>query len=239
MREIQPLVKNLRQFPLHIPPIKDIVYTRRMKHPTTPISLIAPLTRVLAVVGVTLALAACTSTPHLADGRRLWSAKVAPSLAGGNMLVVFMPDEWPARMPVEDQDSYASWASLLEEFVKGSTVLKEVRRADFRTADDVFYGRGLPVNEYTLLFVRGDGLALYAHEPIFDGAVYDYAEAFLAGKENEQSWSSRLHSGESEANMPRSLKVARLSPMQAVAVAPPATPYPGPVIPPPAPIPAP
>ena len=38
--------------------------------------------------------------------------------------------------------------------------LREVRKVDFRRADEVFYGQGLPVNEYSLLFVRGDGMAL-------------------------------------------------------------------------------
>ena len=199
-------------------------------HPATTRSISRTGRLVLAALG--MLLASCASTPHLPDGRRLWSAKVAPGLAGGSLLVIFMPDEWPAQMPVEEQDSYAAWAAMVEEFVRGSTVVKEVRRADFRSADEVFYGRGLPVNEYTLLFIRSDGLALYAHDPIFDGAVYDYAEAFLAGKENEQSWTSRLHSGESEANMPRALKVARLSPMAAPPVA--ATPHPGPMVPPPA-----
>jgi hypothetical protein len=187
----------------------------------------------LVVLAATaLLVISCASTPRLADGRRLWSARIAPSLAGGNLLVIFMPDEWPARMSSEEQENYAAWASMVEDFVGGSSVVREVRRADFRNADEVFYGRGLPVNEYTLLFIRGDGLALYAHDPILDGAVYDYAEAFLAGKESDLSWTTRLHSGESEANMPRALKVARLSPMADSPAR--ATPHPGPMIPPPA-----
>lgn len=147
-------------------------------------------------------------------------------------MVIFMPDDWPARLPEGEQVTYAAWADILERFVHGSKVLRQIHRVDFRHADEYFYGHGLPVNEFTLLFIRGDAMALYAHEPIFDGAVYDYAEAFLLGKEDEFTWASVLHAGETSANMPRNLKLVRLRPTPpvraAVPVAEPAT-EPGPV----------
>ena len=153
------------------------------------------------------------------DGRRLWAAKAAPSLMGERALVIFMPDDWPARLSEADQETYAGWADILERFVHGSKVVRQIHRVDFRHADEYFYGHGLPVNEFTLLFIRGDGMALYAHEPIFDGAVYDYAEAFLLGKEDEFTWASVLHAGEATSNMPRNLKLVRLRPSPPVRAA--------------------
>lgn len=134
-------------------------------------------------------------------------------------MVIFMPDDWPARLSESEQDTYAAWAGILENFVHGSTVVRQIHRVDFRNADDSFYGHGLPVNEFTLLFIRGDGMALYAHEPIFDGAVYDYAEAFLLGKEAEFTWATVLHAGESAANMPRNLKLVQLRPAPPIRMA--------------------
>lgn len=204
----------------------------------------------MALLAVVLAASACQTTSVLPDGRRLWSARAATSLMGEKSLVIFMPDDWPARLTDVDQETYADWAEILEKFVHGSSVVRQIHRVDFRKADEVFYGHGLPVNEYTLLFIRGDGLALYAHEPIFDGAVYDYAEAFLQGKESDFAWASVLHAGETEANMPRNLKLVRLRPAppvrQAIPVSEPApaAPSPAPGTPaqtgtPPAPPPAP
>lgn len=167
------------------------------------------------------------------DGRRLWTAKAAPSLMGERALVIFMPDDWPARLSDGEQETYAGWADILERFVHGSKVVRQIHRVDFRHADEYFYGHGLPVNEFTLLFIRGDGIALYAHEPIFDGAVYDYAEAFLVGKEDEFTWASVLHAGETTSNMPRNLKLVRLRPCPPVrAAVPVAEPEPPPAAPP-------
>lgn len=134
-------------------------------------------------------------------------------------MVIFMPDDWPARLSESDQETYASWAEILERFVHESTVVRQIHRVDFRHADDYFFGHGLPVNEFTLVFIRSDGMSLYAHEPIFDGAVYDYAEAFLLGKEDQYTWASVLHAGESSANMPRNLKLVQLRPAPPVRAA--------------------
>jgi hypothetical protein len=173
----------------------------------------------LAPLVIAVALSGCQTTSRLPDGRRLWTARAAPSLMGERAMVIFMPDDWPARLSEAEQETYAGWADILEKFVHGSKVVRQIRRVDFRHADEYFYGHGLPVNEFTLLFIRGDGMALYAHEPIFDGAVYDYAEAFLLGKEDEFTWASVLHSGESASNMPRNLKLVRLRPAPPVRAA--------------------
>lgn len=184
----------------------------------------------MVLLAVVLAASGCQTTSRLPDGRRLWTARAATSLMGEKALVIFMPDDWPARLTDMEQETYADWSEVLEKFVHSSTVVRQIHRVDFRKADEYFYGHGLPVNEYTLLFIRGDGLALYSHEPIFDGAVYDYAEAFLLGKESDFAWASVLHAGETEANMPRNLKLVRLRPAplvrQAVPVAEPAPPVP-------------
>jgi hypothetical protein len=187
----------------------------------------------LASLAVAVVLSGCQTTSRLPDGRRLWTAKAAPSLMGERALVIFMPDDWPARLSEVEQETYAGWADILEAFVHGSKVVRQIRRVDFRHADDYFYGHGLPVNEFTLLFIRGDGLALYAHEPIFDGAVYDYAEAFLLGREGESDWASVLHAGEAASTMPRNLKLVRLRPSPPVrAAVPVAEPEPPPASPP-------
>ena len=160
---------------------------------------------------------------HMADGRRLWSAKADPTILGDGLLVIFMPDDWPPQMSEDARETYADWAEILEAFVRRSGTVKDRRHIDFRRADEFFQSPGLPVNEYTLLFVRKDGLALYANEPIFDGALYDYAEAFLGGMENDFYWQGILHAGETDAGMPRALKLVKLkanSQLKPVEVAP-------------------
>ena len=71
----------------------------------------------------------------------------------------------------------------------------------------------------------------YANQPIFDGDVYDYAEAFLGRMEADFFWAGILHAGETEAGMPRSLKLVQLR--QADLKPPP--PPPAPVVPAPLP----
>jgi hypothetical protein len=199
-----------------------------------------PLACLLASAIVAL-LPACQTKSFLSDGRRIWPAKASPSIMGDRLLVVFMPDDWPPRLSQDDQELYAEWARLLESFVKNNSSLREVRKIDFRRADEFFYGQGLPVNEYSLLFVRGDGMALYASQPIFDGNVYDYAEAFLGRMEADFFWAGILHAGETEAGMPRALKLVQLR--EADLMPPPApdglVPAQPPVAPPPAPGPQP
>jgi hypothetical protein len=186
----------------------------------------------LASIAIAIVVSGCQTTSRLPDGRRLWTAKAAPSLISERTLVIFMPDDWPARLSESEQETYVGWAEILERFVHKSKVVRQIRRVDFRHADEYFFGHGLPVHEFTLLFIRGDGMALYSHEPIFDGAVYDYAEAFLLGKEEEFTWATVLHAGESAANMPRNLKLVRLRPSPAVRTAVPVA-EPGPEPPPP------
>ena len=166
-------------------------------------------TLILGVVAV-LGFSSCQTTSRLPDGRRLWSAKASPAILGENVVAIFMPDEWPARLSESEQEIYAEWAKTLETFVRRSPAVKEVRRVDFRAADEFFYGHGLPINEFTLLFIRGDNMALYAPEPIFDGAIYDYVEAFFENREGDYFTSGVLHAGETESNMPRSLKLVRI-----------------------------
>ncbi len=190
------------------------------------------LTTVFLAVGACLWLSSCQTSSRLPDGRRLWSAKASPAILGENVVAIFMPDDWPARLPESEQEIYAQWAKTLEDFIKRSQAVKEVRRVDFRSADEVFYGHGLPINEFALLFIRGDNMALYAPEPIFDGAIYDYIEAFLEGKEGDYITSGVLHAGEFEATMPRTLKLVRIK-AALVAKSPPKLPDPGspPVLP--------
>jgi hypothetical protein len=178
--------------------------TPRFRFPAFPFA-----TLVLGVVAV-LGFSSCQTTSRLPDGRRLWSAKASPAILGENVVAIFMPDEWPARLSESEQETYAEWAKTLETFVTRSPAVKEVRRVDFRAADEFFYGHGLPINEFTLLFIRGDNMALYAPEPIFDGAIYDYVEAFFEGRESEYITRGVLHAGQTESNMPRSLKLVRI-----------------------------
>ena len=158
-----------------------------------------------------MVLGSC-ATHRTADGRLLWSAKADPRLLGDRILVVFMPDDWPARLSGDEQDTYSAWANMLEEFVSRAENLTEVRKVDFRQADELFTGRGLPVNEYTLLVVRGDGYGLYSSEPVLEGAAFDYAQAFLGSMEKDFYWPGILHAGESPAHMPREWRLVRLRP---------------------------
>jgi hypothetical protein len=178
-----------------------------------------------AVLALALALAAaaCQQTARLPDGRPFWTAKADTRLLGDRQLVVFMPDDRPPELSEEEQETYAGWARLLETFVARSPSLLEIVKVDFRRADEVFWGRGLPVNEFSLLLVRGDGYALFAGAPVFDPAAYDYAEAFLQGMEKNFHWPEILHMGEWETGMPPDWRLVRLRPGYFARMAPVAT----------------
>lgn len=156
-----------------------------------------------------LVATACQSGPRM-GGQRLREARLDARVNGDRVLVVFMPDDWPATLDEEEQADYAGWAGLLEGYVEASDGIREVKKLDFRRADEVFSGRGLPVNEYTLLFLRGDGMALFANRPIFDPAVYAFADAFLVGREEELDWPEVLHAGETERGFPAEFKLVRI-----------------------------
>lgn len=138
------------------------------------------------------------------------SADVDPRLTGVGVVTVFMPDDWPAQLSEEDLVVYVGWAGLLEEFVSRSGNLREIRKADFRRADEVFRADGLPVNEYSLLISRNESEALFSNVPIFDGAVYDFADAWMGGIEREFFWPEILRMGQFERGMPREFKLVRM-----------------------------
>lgn len=177
----------------------------------------------LAALVLPMVIGACT-TNRLADGRPFWSAKADPRLLGDRLVVVFMPDDWPARLTEDAQATYARWAGRLEQFVARSECLTEVRKVDFRHADEVFSGRGLPVNEFTILAVRGDGYGLYTTDPLMDAFGFDYAEAFLRGMEKDVLWPNTLHMGERALPVPRQWKLVRLRPGHFARPGAPATP---------------
>lgn len=181
----------------------------------------------------------CQTIMRMPDGRRVWSAKASPAILGENVLVIFMPDDWPPRLSENEQEVYAMWSSMLEEYVKRNRCIKEIRRQDFRSADEVFYGHGLPVNEFTLIFIRGDNMALFAREPVLEGSTYDYADAFFKGKEADFMTTSVLHAGEQEAVMPGGLKLVKIRAALTANSAPPAEPAPAPALVPEAPAAAP
>jgi len=191
----------------------------------------------LAALVVPMVMGACAMN-RLADGRPFWSARADPRLLGDRLLVVFMPDDWPARLGEDAQATYARWAGRLEQFVARSECLTEVRKVDFRHADEVFSGRGLPVNEFTILAVRGDGYGLYTTDPLVDAFAFDYAEAFLRGMEKDVPWTYPLHMGERALPVPKQWKLVRLRPGHFAKPAAPATP-PAPGVPAPAAAPAP
>lgn len=137
-------------------------------------------------------------------------ADVDPRLTGAGVVTVFMPDDWPAQLSEEDLAVYVGWAGLLEEFVSRSGNLREVRKADFRRAYEVFRADGLPVNEYSLLISRNESEALFSNVPIFDGAVYDFADAWMGGIEEGFYWPEILRMGQFERGRPREFKLVRM-----------------------------
>jgi len=139
--------------------------------------------------------------------------RVDPALIGDNMLVVFMPDGWAAEMYEHDLEYYSLWVDALEDYLRRSEGVRSIRRMDFRRADEVFFGRGLPVNEYTILFVRSDGWALYSDVPIYDPVYYDYADAFLLGREDDVNIPAVMRMGQFES-FTGPYKTLRLSPWQ-------------------------
>ncbi len=167
--------------------------------------LARPLTCVL-LVGMLMFSGCRTGDWHLPPR----AAEVDPRLTGAGVVTVFMPDDWPPQLSEEDLAVYAGWAGLLEEFVSRSSNLREIRKADFRRADEVFRADGLPVNEYSLLISRNESEALFSNVPIFDGAVYDFADAWMGGIEDGFFWPEILRMGQFERGIPREFKQVRM-----------------------------